>query len=79
MTKKHLSILEKIFAAEIQGTLCQLRKSKGVQFLLDDGCILKAEMELPAGRFPVKLKISGYVLTDRGRIIFCESCRDEPE
>ena len=73
MSKKELDILGRIFAAEIDGKLpCQLRDSKTLQALLEDGCVQPDEIKI-GGRFPMTIR--GYALTHRGRILYCESCK----
>lgn len=79
MTKKKLAILEKCFAAEIDAAinnrispLCQLRDSKIVRELAEEGMIEASEQTL-GGKLPVRIK--GYVLTHRGHFAYCDSCR----
>lgn len=74
LTKVRLRILEKIFQAEINGELpCQLGRHNPseVAAMVEDGQIAPLNVTLP-GRLPVV--ISGYVLTHRGRVLYCEDC-----
>lgn len=73
-TKAELRLLERAFACEISGRTFQPRPSKVLEKLEAAEAIEHFAKVLP-GRFP--LYIEGYELTHRGRIAYCESCRDE--
>ncbi len=73
MKRGELAVLEKIFTCEINNRLPAQLKSKFLPALEEDGCVVQVEAVLP-GRFPVK--IHGWCLTERGRILYCESCRE---
>lgn len=75
-TKKVLQALEKVFDAEINGHLPFQSRAKVYSSLCDDGLLAPMMIEL-GGRLP--LTVSGYQLTHAGRIMYCESCREEPE
>ncbi len=76
MTKKKLAILEKCFAADIQSAmtgsprLCQMRSSKAIRELIDDGMIQPLDVIFRG------VRISGYVLTQRGHMTYCLSCKE---
>lgn len=72
MTKSDLAILERVFEREIFGHIYQ-SKAKRMQWLCDNGYVEYVEYVLP-GRFPVKVK--GWALTHKGRMTYCETCRD---
>ena len=79
MNKSELDLLEKAFALEIECASHKRppvlqTKSKIAQKLADEGMLEHVRCELP-GNPPVEF--SGYVLTEIGRFIYCESCRDD--
>ena len=74
MTKADLKILERAFALDIRGGLLQL-KSKRVKQLAADGYLEhKKLIDTYAG---MPFTIEGYVLTLKGNMAYCESCKDE--
>ena len=75
MIKSDLRILEKIFEKEIFGLVYQ-SKAKRLEWLRDNGYVEAAEITLP-GRIPIR--VSGWVLTHKGRFAYCDTCREEPE
>ena len=76
MRKAEIAIIEKIFTAEIAGSLpCQLRDSKSLRLLVADDCVEEVSVKL-GGTFPMTIR--GYVLTQRGRILYCESVNKKP-
>jgi hypothetical protein len=76
MNKKTLKALEKVFLAEIENRLPFQSKAKIYRKLADEGLILYGEGVI-SGRFPVRIK--GFILTDYGRYIYCDSCKDSKE
>lgn len=72
--KKTLAYLERVFSREIEGKGCPLG-AKIAAKMLADGLIEANEHHLQDrfGKFSYTL----YSLTHRGRIIYCDSCRDE--
>lgn len=75
MKKTTLVALEKVFAAEIDGSLPFQSRAKIYSQLCEDG--LLAPMQRTFGtNTRLSITVSGYQLTDAGRIIFCESCRN---
>lgn len=75
MTKRELAVLEKVFDAEIGAALTGSpplfqTRSKVAVGLVEAGYLAFSEVTL-GGRFP--LKIAGYVLTEAGRAVYCES------
>lgn len=70
MTKTKFNALEKVFAAEIAGRMHQSR-AKVFSDLATSRDVDSVSQTLP-GRFPVK--ITGCMLTHRGRMTFCEEC-----
>ncbi len=78
LTKPQLRILERVFTAEIEGRLpfqFPGRVPALVAGLVEDQFL--AEVEKTSGYPP--MKISGYVLTPRGHLYYCQSCKDVPE
>lgn len=76
MNKQSLDLLEKVFAAEINGVVDGIglfrTKSKLAKKLEDSGYIIK-DFVILGGRFPVK--IEGYRLTLLGNMTYCTSER----
>ena len=73
LTKRELSILGKIFAAEVENRLpCQLRDSKALFDLEENGYVYWHTERLSRGRLPIQL--TGWQLTHAGRLAFCMSC-----
>lgn len=73
LCREQLKVLERIFAAEIFGKPIAQFRSKHLSGLEESGYVLRAEATLP-GRFPVIIR--GWILTERGRMAYCESCRN---
>ena len=73
MKKTELDFLERVFAAEIEGRLYQT-KSKLAKQMESDGYVFATTKRLGYDRFGT-IEVSGYCLTDRGRIAYCESDR----
>lgn len=79
MTKKDILLLEKVFSAEIASALGQSfthifqSKSKRMEVLEQEGCVRRVTQTLP-GRFPIT--ISGWELTELGRMTYCFSVDD---
>lgn len=72
-----LRLLEKAFAAEMEGRLpLQVRESRAVARAMEDGLIARSEVMIGDG-WP--LAVSGFALTDRGRILWCEYCAEKEE
>lgn len=71
MTKKTFLALEKVFAAEIEGRLPFQSRARIYQDLCKDG-LLSLGQKMYGGRFPVV--VTGYYLTDAGRIAYCMRC-----
>lgn len=70
-TKKILNALERVFAAEIEGRLPF--QSKALVYLdLQDKGLVEPMQRTFGGRFPVT--VSGWQLTELGRILYCSSC-----
>lgn len=77
MNKQSLALLERAFAAEIEGAgggigLVQSR-SKVATKLADDG-YLEAASKTIGGRFGIVIR--GYRLTHLGRMTYCASCTE---
>lgn len=70
MTLAEFKALENVFAAEIDGRIHQ-SNAKILSNLDNNGLVESLKRTLP-GRFPVT--ITGWVLTQRGRLLFCEEC-----
>lgn len=76
ITRRALSALEKVFAAEVEDRLPFQSRAKVYSELCADG-LVKSMQRIYGGRFPVT--VSGYQLTHAGRIIYCESCRGQED
>lgn len=74
LPKAQLEALEKVFAAEIEGRVYQSRAKIFTQ-LAAEGMVEEETLTLP-GRFPVR--VPGWGLTHRGRILYCAACADLP-
>jgi len=72
-TKRELAVLEKVFAAEIDGRLPYQSKAKIFAELCEAG--LLAPMERTYGSGWSAVRVRGFVLTDAGRLLYCASCR----
>ncbi|WP_312271581.1 hypothetical protein [Pseudomonas sp.] len=70
MDKRTIKLLEKVFEAEISGLLPYQTKAKLAQEMCDSGLLEFNEIKKGA------LTVSGYSLTHRGRIEYCEQCGD---
>lgn len=75
MTKEHLKLLERIWAREIAGTLPLQSKAAGYELLEKDGYVEKYTRNLGVDRFGT-LKVTGWALTQLGRLTYCQSCKD---
>lgn len=79
MTKRDMKLLEKVFSAEIESALGASpthvfqSKSKRMEVLEQEGCVRRVTRTLP-GRFAVT--ISGWELTELGRMTYCFSVDD---
>ena len=80
--QKMMEALGKVFACEVEGALnggiqiCQLPKRMTEQ-LVKAGLVERAEHQL-RDRFGV-MTVNGCILTHAGRLLYCLSCKDEPE
>lgn len=70
LNKNELQMLEKVFAAEIEGRLPFQTTSKMASKLAEAGYLEQGVTMMS------NLKVEGYWLTDAGRYIYCSSCRD---
>lgn len=75
MNTKDFELLEKMFEAEMQQLLpYQCRETKQVKRLLEDQMIEPMTGKIKSNdRFP-PMEVSGYCLTLRGNILYCEEC-----
>lgn len=74
LNKRDFELLGQVFTAEIQNILpAQIGKSRPVKSLQERGFIEPYERILPR-RFPVR--VSGWALTEAGRITYCQNCSD---
>jgi hypothetical protein len=72
MTKRDFTLLEKIFAVEIEGHLPYHSRSKEYLRLEKEGMVERETITFRGGRFPVT--VSGWALTHRGRMDYCLEC-----
>ena len=72
MTKAELNMLERLFAAEIEGRLLQ-SKSKLLSKLESEGYVQRAKREFQADRFG-RIVVEGWCLTLLGNMTYCFSC-----
>lgn len=77
-TKRELKMLERIFAAEIDHALrestvpfCFQSNSKLISAMAEKQLVEEVKYTL-GGRFP--MTITGWQLTERGRITYCATC-----
>mgnify|MGYP007132577529 CR=1 FL=1 len=73
LSRKHYSALEKIFAAEIGNRLPLQSRAKVFKELESGGLVQPYERRFGADRFG-EIRVSGWALTDVGRLIFCANC-----
>ena len=73
MNKAQLDMLEKIFDAEINGSLHET-KSKVAKQLELDGYIVRHVRNVGKDRFGI-ISITGYALTIQGNMAYCMSSR----
>lgn len=73
MTKRDLNMLERIFDAEINNRLLFQSKSKHLLQLEQEGMVEQVTRSLGKDRFGA-ITVSGWALTDLGRLTYCESC-----
>lgn len=80
MNKRDLTMLGRIFEAEIFGRLPFQSKSKHMTELHEAGLIEPMTRNLGRDRFG-SMDVSGWTLTHAGRFAYCDSCKDveEPE
>ncbi|AZF37720.1 hypothetical protein C4J88_2940 [Pseudomonas sp. R4-39-08] len=71
MAKSVFNMLEKVFAAEVENRLPYQTKSKLAVEMEEFGYL-----ELGSERMGT---VSGYYLTNAGRLAYCEECRDVEE
>lgn len=77
MNKAELKMLERAFAAEINGALSRSglhllqTRSKLAEKLVNDGMLKRAEVQF-GGRLSVL--VTGYELTQAGHLMFCACC-----
>lgn len=77
MTKAQLDMLEKIFSAQLDGSLYET-KSKIAKQLESDGYIMREVKNLGKDHFGT-ISITGYVLTIKGNMAYCMSDRCSEE
>ncbi|MCG6574893.1 hypothetical protein EGM97_09255 [Pseudomonas sp. AF32] len=70
MAKSVFTMLEKVFAAEIEGRLPYQTKSKLAAKMEEFGYL-----QFGSERMGI-VTVSGYYLTNAGRLAYCEECRD---
>lgn len=75
--QKVLDALEKVFSAEINGRLPFQSKANIYRDLTAAGLVAPMVSNFGSGVFAIA--VSGYELTHRGRMLYCENCRDEVE
>lgn len=75
MTKREFTILEKVFASEINGGLYQ-GKCKTVKKLEEEGYVQLNEKLLGRDCFGT-IKVTGYITTIKGNLHYCMSCKEE--
>ena len=81
MTKAEMKVLEKVFAAEVEGRLPFQARSLLAHKLAKDGYLEPMERWFrsytPGSLGPILVK--GWQLTHRGRLTYCESCDDSSD
>lgn len=76
MNARENGILERAFLSEVNGEELFQTKSKLAKQLAYDGFLEEATYTLD-GRLPVT--VSGYRLTNLGRLTYCIGCEDEDD
>lgn len=71
-TKKILSALGRVFAAEVEGRLPFQSQAAIYSQLCEEGLIAPMKREFGGDRFGA-ITVTGYELTHAGRIIYCSS------
>ena len=72
MNKSDLKILEQAFDLETRGAMFQ-RKSKQITRLADAGYL--EAYSFRDGQGWLRMTVSGYRLTEKGRMAYCETCK----
>ena len=68
---KVLRALEKVFAAEVEGRLPFQSRAKIYRDLLEAGLVIDM---VRTGEGWSRLTVTGYGLTDAGRMLYCANC-----
>lgn len=74
LTKAQLTLLGKVFEAEIEGRLLQ-SKAKGYAALEKDGLVQRSTRSLGRDRFGL-IEVSGWELTHAGRFMYCHEASE---
>ena len=84
MNKAAMAMLERVFKREVEAAISHWPShlfqtdSKLAAKMAEDGYLRHRTLELPGDRFG-RIAVSGYELTDLGRMHYCMTCSDEPE
>lgn len=80
LTKPVLRVLERIFAAEVEGRApLYMHGSMALKRAMDEGLVEKIQWQHdPKDGLP-PVRLTGYELTHRGRYAYGCACKDEPE
>lgn len=73
MNKRQLNALERVFTAEISGLLPFQSRAKLFRELCESGHLETMTVVIRGA------VVRGYSLTHRGRIAYCETCREDEE
>lgn len=81
MNKREFNLLEKAFAAEIEGALNKTgvyvmqTKSMLADKLVKEGLLNRSTQVFDAGwHGALQVRVDGYTLTDAGRLLYCANC-----
>ncbi len=79
MNKRELALLERAFSAEVEAAinktglhLMQTKATKVADKLVSDGLLRKVSTSV--GNGPLTIRLSGYELTEVGRMAYCMTC-----
>lgn len=74
INKREWALLSKVFAAEIEGRHVLQSKARGYANLETLGLVVRSTVTLGRDRFGA-IEVSGWALTPRGHILYCEACQ----
>ena len=85
MKKAHFNALEKVFSNEIEQAMKPKDwprfpfQSKAKVFAELEGLGLLRQDSILCGKGVFRVNVTGWALTEAGRLAYCMTCSDEPE